>query len=358
MDPSPPRIQLIIGTRPEVVHALPLMTAGLASAHRGGCSFDLVTVTQHTDPIMSTEVLPTELTDSWPTTEVRVAPFSLAAALAATQEHFSITKPDVVIVIGDTDTSLAAALAATELRVPVAHVEAGLRSHDWAMKEERNRVLIDHLSAIVFPPTEAAEQRLHEERVHARIERTGDVHVDAFRILRSLGHLRTDIAEPFLLCTVHRRENILEAEPLARIVTLLTSLPIPVHLALHPHTRLRLEQHNLMDRLRTEGQVVIGEPMAFLDFVQALGRCAGVVTDSGGVQKQAWLLDKPCATLRTSTEWRETLVDGWNVLIDPGQATNLNVPIAPSTGNKPSLFGDGFAAEKIVQGTIALASGR
>lgn len=344
-----------------MVQALPLVRAG-CEAKRDGVDFRLVAVSQHTDPIMSSEVLPSRLTADWPIDHLDAQPFSLAHALAVTQAHFERTKPTAIIVIGDTDTSLAAALAATELRIPVAHVESGLRSRDWAMKEERNRVLIDHLSAVLFPPTRAAEQRLREEHVHGKVIRTGDVHVDAFRILRDegmlgqQGHPEADHGS-FLLSTIHRRENILEAAPLARIVALLNSLPLPVHLALHPHTRLRLDQYGLMDALTGPGKVRVTEPLAFLDFVQALDKCAGVVTDSGGVQKQAWLLDRPCITLRTSTEWIETLDGGWNQLIDPAHATALAAPAADqSAGPKPAVFGDGHAAERIIDATAGIGT--
>jgi UDP-N-acetylglucosamine 2-epimerase (non-hydrolysing) len=355
-------IELVIGTRPEMVQALPLVRAGVAAAGSGTAAFSLVTVSQHTDPIMSTEVLPAHLTQNWPTVEVLALPFSLATALSATQAHFATSRPDAVIVIGDTDTSLAAALAATELRIPVAHVESGLRSHDWAMKEERNRVLIDHLSTVMFPPTTAATDRLRAEGVHGRIVQSGDVHVDAFRILEEEGLLETSgssvaSTEPFLLSTIHRRENILEAAPLRRMVELLTSLEMNVHLALHPHTRMRLEQYGLFNRLVTEGNVTIGEPLAFLDFVRALKQCSGVITDSGGVQKQAWMLEKPCITLRSSTEWIETLDGGWNQLIDPSTVTRLTAPtVTERTDARPTPFGDGFAAERIIAATLETCS--
>ena len=350
-------IQLIIGTRPEMVQALPLVRAGLSAAQHGA-TFRVVAVSQHTDPIMSSQVLPPSLTAGWPLDNVDAQPFSLGKALTSVQAHLAATNPDAVIVIGDTDTSLGAALAATELRIPVAHVESGLRSRDWAMKEERNRVLIDHLSTIVFPPTAAAEQRLREEHVHGTIVQTGDVHVDAFRILRDEGLLgdsdRPD-GEPFILSTIHRRENILEAEPLSRIVGLLNTLPVTVRLALHPHTRMRLDQFGLMEDLVKTGKVVVTEPLAFLDFIRELNRCTGVITDSGGVQKQAWLLDRPCLTLRTSTEWIETLDDGWNQLIDPDTVKSLPMPVATHADKpKPPLFGDGHAAERIVRATLGI----
>jgi UDP-N-acetylglucosamine 2-epimerase (non-hydrolysing) len=342
-----------------MVQALPLVQA----AARAHLDFRVVTVSQHTDPIMTTEVLPADLTSTWPVNDVQVTPFSLAAGLSAVQSHFTADRPGAVIVIGDTDTSLGAALAATELRIPVAHVEAGLRSGDWAMKEERNRVLIDHLSAAVFPPTALAEDRLHAEHVHGRIVRTGDVHVDALRILRERGvfdpsksgtaHHQT----PFLLCTLHRRENILDPIVLARLVDLLGSLPMEVRFAVHPHTKLRLDEFGLFDRLSSYANVVLTPPLAFLDFMKSLSESVGVVTDSGGVQKQAWMMERPCVTLRTSTEWVETLVGGWNRLVDPMSVTTLAAPSADAPHDQAaSPFGDGHAAERILEATLQIVS--
>ncbi len=344
-----------------MVQALPLVQAAAAA----NLDFRVITVSQHTDPIMTTEVLPADLTMSWPVDEVNVVPFSLAAGLSAVQSHLAADRPSAVIVIGDTDTSLGAALASSELRIPVTHVEAGLRSGDWAMKEERNRVLIDHLSAAVFPPTPLAEDRLRAEGVHGRITRTGDVHVDALRILRERGVFDTPAVPaspgapttPYLLCTLHRRENILDRLVLARLVTLLGSLPVEVRFAVHPHTKLRLEEFGLFDVLASQANVVLTPPLAFLDFMKSLAASSGVVTDSGGVQKQAWMMRRPCITLRTSTEWVETLAGGWNRLIDPMSVTRLDAPSADAPQDLTmSPFGDGHAAEKILEATLQVAS--
>lgn len=336
-----------------MVQALPLVEA----ARTLGTEFRLVTVSQHTDAIMTTDVLPASFTASWPTHGVTVSPFSLAAGLASVQAYLNQDRPAAVIVIGDTDTSLSAALAATELRIPVAHVEAGLRSGDWAMKEERNRVLIDHLSAAVFPPTALAENRLRAEQVHGRIVNTGDVHVDALRILRSSGVFdESPPTAPFLLCTLHRRENILDPRVLSRLVNLLGSVPMEVRFAVHPHTNMRLVEFGLMNQLHALDNVVLTEPLAFFAFMQTLHASAGVITDSGGVQKQAWMMDRPCITLRTSTEWVETLDGGWNRLIDPMSVTTLGIPEADvGVDREGEPFGDGFAAEKIIRATMEIA---
>jgi UDP-N-acetylglucosamine 2-epimerase len=345
-------IALVIGTRPEVVQAHPIVVA----ANLRGTPLRVVTISQHTDPLMSTAVLPPTMTSVWNTESVEVAPFSLGAALTAVQQHFAATNPAAVIVIGDTDSSLAGALAATELRIPVVHVESGLRSHDWAMKEERNRVLIDHLSAVCCPPVTRAAEQLRREQVHGQIVVTGDVHVDAMRLLAEAGELANapdGAGDGTLLCTLHRRENILDRGRLGHLVDLLTSSAQPIRFALHPHTRLRLEEYGQLARLEASETVELGKPLPFLQFVSALSTCSGVVTDSGGVQKQAYLLGRPCLTLRTTTEWDETLEGGWNQLIDPSTIETLPLLTRP-TAAQTSPFGGGYAGDQILAATEAL----
>ena len=339
-------LHLVVGTRPEVVQAFPLAEA----AARLKVDLTIVLVSQHTDPIMSAEVLPTQVTARWKTEHVDVLPFSLGAALTALTRFFADRPPQYVIVIGDTDTSLAAALAATEQRIPVGHVEAGLRSHDWEMKEERNRVLIDHLATALFAPTEDAVRQLQHEHAHGIVANTGDVHVDAFRLLREQGVLLSTAgtAKRNYVCTLHRRENILTQSRLAHLVDLLGTSDRPISFYVHPHTMRRLDEFGLLNKLRNTTGVSLEAPLPFLAFAQAVANAAGVVTDSGGVQKQAYLLHTPCLTLRTATEWTDTLLDGWNTLADPenlAELPRLNRPsIPPGTP-----FGDGHAAERIMR---------
>jgi UDP-N-acetylglucosamine 2-epimerase len=347
-------LALVIGTRPEVVQALPLV----AAARSTGTPLRLLVVSQHTDAVMSSEVLPGALTADWPVEPVEVAPFALDRALGAVADALvdapvdAPAPPASVIVIGDTDTSLAAALAASEHRLPVVHVEAGLRSHDWAMKEERNRVLIDHLAAVCCPPTPAAEARLHAEHVHGRVVRTGDVHVDAFRLLAEAGLLAADSDGP-VVATIHRRENILDPARLAAVLALLGTCERSVVLYCHPHTRHRLEAAGLLAAV--PDAVTLADPLPFLPFVQAMAASSGVITDSGGVQKQAFLLGVPCLTVRPTTEWTETLAGGWNQLVDPAAARCLPPLRRPDAGRDVHAFGDGHAAEAIL---AAAASAR
>jgi UDP-N-acetylglucosamine 2-epimerase (non-hydrolysing)/UDP-GlcNAc3NAcA epimerase len=343
----PGHLALVIGTRPEVVQAYPLADAAAASA----TDLRIMTVSQHTDPIMSSEVLPQHLTRSWALEPVEITPFTLGGATEAVRRHLERTQPRSVIVIGDTDTSLAGALAATELRLPLVHVEAGLRSGDWTMKEERNRVVIDHIATVCCAPVQRAVERLHEERVHGTVAHTGDVHVDAIRLLRAAGELSADGAGSTrsgpALCTIHRRENILDPRHLSRIVELLGTAGRPIHVAVHPHTRMRLVEHGLLDSLESAANITLGPPLPFLEFIRALATCPLVITDSGGVQKQAYLLGVPCITLRSTTEWTETLAGGWNTLLDPMSIDVL--PPAPSPViSRLNAFGDGHAAARIL----------
>lgn len=339
-------LALVIGTRPEVVQAFPLAHAAAAS----GTDLRIIAIRQHTDPLMSSAVLPGSITSTWRHEAVDVHPFSLGDAIEAVRRHLATAPPAAVIVIGDTDSSLAGALAATELRIPLVHVEAGLRSGDWAMKEERNRVLIDHMADACCAPVLRAVGQLHHEQVHGAVEHTGDVHVDAFRLLREarlLGDQDGTVRDAALLCTIHRRENIVDPGRLAHLVALLMTTTRPVHLALHPHTRQRLVEHGLLERLEAAPSIEIGPPLPFLEFVRALSTCPGVITDSGGVQKQAYLLGVPCLTLRTTTEWDETLEGGWNTLIDPASLDALPPVVRPATG-RDDRFGDGHASERIL----------
>ncbi len=343
-------IAVVIGTRPEIVQAFPLASAGA----RRGLDLRIVAVSQHTDPLMTTEVLPEQFTRRWQLERVTLDPFDLAHATAAVGQYFSGRRPDSVLVIGDTDTALAGALAASEHRIPVGHVEAGLRSHDWAMKEERNRTLIDHLADVLFPPTAAATAQLIAEQVHGRVVGSGDVHVDAFRLLSESGLVGgSPAASDGYLCTLHRRENILDPGRLAHLIGLLETADRPVRFLVHPHTRQRLAGAGLLDRLEQSPVVELCDPMPFLPFVQAMVRSSGIVTDSGGVQKQAYLLGVPCLTLRTTTEWHETLVDGWNVLLDPASVDALPPVVRPAVGVASNRqFGDGHAADAILEAMV------
>ena len=261
-------------------------------------------------------------------------------------------RPDGVVVYGDTNSTLAAAIAAAKEQVPVAHVEAGLRSFDRRMPEEVNRVIADRLSALLLCPSQTAVDNLAREGITDGVHIVGDVMVDVARIVAPAAAARSEYPgelglEPggYLLATVHRQSNTQEPS-LRRIVEGLGSLAEPVVLPLHPRTRAALERDGLMETL--EAAVHVLPPLGYGDFTALLLGARLCLTDSGGVQKEAYLHGVPCVTLRDTSEWVETIEAGWNVLVgdDPAALREAVSSLAPPAA-RPELYGDGHAAERI-----------
>jgi UDP-N-acetylglucosamine 2-epimerase (non-hydrolysing)/UDP-GlcNAc3NAcA epimerase len=268
--------------------------------------------------------------------------------------------PDAVLVYGDTNSTLAGGLAAAQRGIPVAHVEAGMRSFDRTMPEELNRVLTDHLSDLLLVPTPVAAENLRREGVAGEVELVGDVMVDVARLTAPRARARADVLGPwgvapgeYVLATAHRAGNVDDPERLARLVDLLLELPGPVVLPLHPRTRARLEAAGLLGRLEQAASVRVGAPVGYLEFAALLHQADAVLTDSGGVQKEAYLAGVRCVTLRPNTEWVETVETGWNTLADldaraVGAALERPVPSA-----HPELYGDGEAGARVVAAIAA-----
>jgi UDP-GlcNAc3NAcA epimerase len=270
------------------------------------------------------------------------------------ESTFSDLRPDMVIVLGDTNSTLAGALAAAKLQIPVAHVEAGLRSFDPRMPEEINRRLTDHLSQLLFCPTPASMANLRREGLRRGVCRVGDVMMDAvleFAARARRRPLRRFSVEPgrFYLATIHRQENTDDHRRLASLVGALEGLPFPVLLPLHPRTR----QHLSAARLHPRGAVRLLPPAGYLDTLLLASHARAVLTDSGGLQKESFILQTPCLTLRDTTEWVETLRNGANRLVGATRRRILAGVRAlesrrPSFG-KASIYGDGHAAERITR---------
>lgn len=265
-------------------------------------------------------------------------------------------KPEIVLVYGDTNSTLAGALAAAKLHIPIAHVEAGLRSFDMKMPEEVNRILTDRISRYLFCPTSTAVDNLKKEgfaHFPCRIDHVGDVMFDAAEFYLKRSHeqpsmlIHERIAKPFFLATLHRAENTEKLDRLAAIVAALNELhnECPVVLPLHPRTRLYLEQNKINLKVK------ILEPVGYFHMLQLLQACTCVLTDSGGLQKEAYFFEKPCVTLRDQTEWIELVTAGVNVLAGAEQhrivTTAKQLLQKPLDFSKP-LYGNGHAAEKIV----------
>ena len=268
--------------------------------------------------------------------------------------------PDVVLVYGDTNSTLAGALAAAKLHIPVAHVEAGLRSFNMRMPEEVNRILTDRISRWLFAPTQAAVQHLRREGFQEdQILPVGDVMFDVAlhhgaRVKPEGGLLASMGLKPgaYVLVTIHRAENTDHLQRLANVVHALelTAQSLPVVWPLHPRTRTILQQMGRLDKLSR--QIHLIEPVGYLDMVQLEKYAAVIATDSGGVQKEAFFYQVPCVTVRDETEWVELVEVGWNRLASPTDAAELAAIIQDAVGTKGncvSPYGEGNAAQKIVE---------
>jgi len=316
------RVLTVVGARPQFIKAAPLSRA-LRLRH----TEILVHTGQHYDYQMS-QVFFEGLDIPQPDHELEVGSAShaeqTARMLAGLEKIMLDERPEIVVVFGDTNSTLAGAMAAAKLNIPIAHVEAGLRSFNRAMPEEINRILTDRVSTLLFCPTTTAMSNLHAEGVTFGLHFVGDVMFDvakeAAAKLETGGLAQAILArfgvtmKQFLFCTIHRASNTDDSANLAAIFDALIEHNEPVVLPLHPRTRARLDQAGFAPRLAAAKHIILTEPLGYLDCI-ALQRAARLVlTDSGGIQKEACFFKVPCITLRDETEWVETVQSGWNVL--------------------------------------------
>ncbi|HWK26337.1 MAG TPA: UDP-N-acetylglucosamine 2-epimerase (non-hydrolyzing) [Solirubrobacter sp.] len=343
------RVLTVVGNRPQFVKA-----AAVSDRLRSRATEVLVHTGQHHDDALS-RVFFDEL--GLPRPEYR---FDLGGGSNTEQTARMLSElapviaseaPDVVLVYGDTNSTLAGALAAAQAGVPVAHVEAGMRSYDRRMPEELNRVLTDHASSLLLCSSQAAVDVLRGERVVGEVVLVGDVMVDVFELLAPRAVAPAGVPDAYLLATAHRAGNVDDPERLARLVTVLTGMPLPVVLPLHPRTRARLDAAGLS----LDG-VIVTPPLGYLEFAGLLLGARAVLTDSGGVQKEAYLAGVPCVTLRDTTEWRETVDAGWNVLVDLDADAARAALARPAPGSRPPLYGDGRAGERVVEALVRMAA--
>ena len=277
-----------------------------------------------------------------------------ARMLAALEPLLAAERPDWLLIYGDTNSTLAGAVAGAQAGVPVAHVEAGMRSGDRTMPEELNRVLADHASSLLLCSSERSAETLRGEQVAGEVAVVGDVMVDVAQLLaprarEQVSALEAAGVEPgaYLLATAHRAGNVDDPARLARLVDLLLAVPEPVVLPLHPRTRARLETAGLLGRLG--GRVRLTPPLGYLDFTALVLHARAVLTDSGGVQKEAYLAGVPCVTMRSTTEWTETVDAGWNTLVDLDADAAVAALERPPPAERPPLYGDGHAGERVVE---------
>lgn len=288
--------------------------------------------------------------------------FQTGEMLKKVEEVLIREKPDVVLVFGDTNSTLAGALAAAKLHIKVAHIEAGLRSNDRSMPEEINRVLVDHCSDLLLCPTETAVENLREEGIVKNVYLTGDVMVDAQRDCAKIAEIRSHILEDlklkskgYYLATIHRASNTDDPERLKAIIEALEELG-DVVFPCHPRAEKYLRRFGLWEDLNRKVRVI--KPVGYLDMISLEKSAKKIITDSGGVQKEAYLLNVPCITLREETEWVETVEDGWNVLAcrDKDEIVRLARDFVPSQERR-DVFGKGDASAKSAELIEKLASG-
>jgi UDP-N-acetylglucosamine 2-epimerase (non-hydrolysing)/UDP-GlcNAc3NAcA epimerase len=343
------RIVTIVGNRPQFVKA-----AAVSRLLREEHEELLVHTGQHYDDELS-RVFFDELGVPAPDRELGAGSGTnteqTARILGALEPVFAELRPDLALVYGDTNSTLAGAIAAAQAGIPIGHVEAGMRSFDRSMPEELNRVLTDHASDLLLCSTQTALDNLAREGVAGEAVLVGDVMADVSLAFRDIAAERSTIIadlglEPggYLAVTAHRAGNVDDPARLERLVELLEALPEPVVFPVHPRTRARLEAAGLLDRL---AGVTLAPPLGYLDFLELARHARAVLTDSGGVQKEAYLLGVPCVTLRSTTEWVETVETGWNVLVDLDREAALAALQRNPPAERPELYGGGHAAESV-----------
>jgi UDP-N-acetylglucosamine 2-epimerase len=334
------RILSVVGNRPQFIKSAPLSL----TLREAGIDEVVLHTGQHWDAALS-GIFFDELGLDEPRYRLDLHTADAATMLPGIRVAVEAERPDWVLVYGDTNSTLAGAEAAGE--VPVAHVEAGLRSFDLTMPEERNRVAVDRISALLLCPDERSSEQLAEEGVRGRRVVVGDVMADATRLFAPLARERSEIMDTlgltpgaYAVATVHREANVIQPERLRRIVEGLLRVDGPVIFPAHPRTRAALEGLGL--------EIPLIEPLGYLDLAALVSQARVVLTDSGGLQKEAYWYKVPCVTMRANTEWIDTVEAGGNVLVDddPEQIAAA-AAAARFPDAAPELYGDGHASERV-----------
>lgn len=362
------KILTVVGARPQFIKAAAVSRV-IRDEHAGAIDEVIVHTGQHHDDNMS-KVFFDELSIPRPGYNLEIAGGSHGSMtgrmLEAVEQVLLREKPDWMLIYGDTNSTLAGALAAAKLHIPVAHVEAGLRSFNMRMPEEINRIVSDRVSSLLLCPTANAVANLKAEGVTQGVHDVGDVMYDVALFYReraaaqSTALARLGLApRGFALATCHRAENTDDPARLREILAALqgVSRDLPVVLPVHPRTRKLVAEHGLGSLL--EG-IVLTEPLPFLDMVALEQAARVIVTDSGGVQKEAFFYGVPCVTVRDETEWVETIASGWNRLAPPGKGGIGEAVMAALSGQpaaRPQPYGTGAAARNIVQLLAEAAAG-
>jgi UDP-GlcNAc3NAcA epimerase len=336
------KVLTVVGNRPQFVKSAPLSMALRAA----GIDEVVLHTGQHWDRELS-QIFFDELGLPEPAYRLDLHTADTERMRPGILDAIGAERPDWVLVLGDTNSTLSGAQAATEAGVPVAHVEAGLRNGDLGMPEERNRIEVDRVSALLFAPEEGSRRTLEAEGVTGAIEVVGDVMADANLRFAPIARERYPIPHPageYAVATIHREANVSEPR-LGRIVAGLGRLSGPVVFPTHPRTRAALER----DGVRAAAHVELVAPLGYLPFAALASQARVIVTDSGGLQKEAYWYGVPCVTTRPTTEWVATVALGANTLVDddPDALAAAVAAARPLTADRPALYGDGRAAERI-----------
>jgi UDP-GlcNAc3NAcA epimerase len=341
-----PRIVSIIGSRPEIVQAAPLSLA------YSSCVEEILVHTgQHYDPGMS-DLQIADLRLPLPDFNLGVGSLPQEQGVAVAEERIARVianrQPDAVLVRGDTNATIAGARAAVAAGLPLLHVEAGLRSYREDMPEEHNRIETDRLSDLLFAPCEHARDVLVHEDVAGIVHVTGDVLADVLLATQSRLPEAREQGE-YILATAHRNYNTDSAERLAAVLDCLHAAGRRVIFPVHPRTRNRIDTW----QLEIPANVEVREPLTYTEMLTLERGAVAIATDSGGVQREAYLWGVPCITMREETEWIETVTTGWNTLVGVDTAKFRDALAKPLPEERPPIFGDGHAAERIAELTVA-----
>lgn len=345
------KILSIIGARPQFIKCAPLSRA-ICKEH----TEILVHTGQHYDPEMS-DIFFKELQIPEPDYNLGVGSSShgeqTGKMLIEIEKILLKEKPDLILVYGDTNSTLAGALAASKLHIKVAHVEAGLRSFDRTMPEEINRVLTDHASDLLFCPTETAVLNLKNEGITTGVYNVGDVMLDALEYNIKIAEEKSTVLDDlglspkeYLVATVHRASNTDSLENLSSIVNAFCDSSVHIVFPVHPRTEKYLKKYGLWDKLCRKVKVI--PPLGYLEMLKLMAHAMKILTDSGGVQKEAYILGVPCITMRENTEWIETVEGGWNVLVGADYKKIVDsIKNFEGSTSKKNIFGTGNSSEKI-----------
>ena len=345
------KVLSVVGARPQFVKLAPVA----AECARRGVEHVIVHTGQHYDPMLS-DVFFRDLGIPDPDVHLGVGSgghgAQTGAILAAMDDVLLEQRPEWVLVYGDTNSTLAGALSAVKLHLPVAHLEAGLRSFNRRMPEEHNRVLTDHAADVCLAPTRVAVEHLAAEGLASRSVLVGDVMIDVLMTVRDEladpQSVLTELGMPsggFSIATIHRAENTDDPVRLGAVVAALRQVDHPVVLLAHPRLRARASEHGLE---LEGGSLTTRDPLPYPALVGAVEQARGVITDSGGLQKEAFALRTPCTTVRTETEWVETVALGWNVLVEPGPAVAQAASRPAPEPTDATPYGDGRAAAVVL----------